>query len=132
MDNESRSFLKVLATVIFLIAMVVAGALAGCPSYNVYMARKSGEAILAEAQSSRLAKVAEAKARFESAQFDAQAEVVRAKGTKDANNIVISSFGSTEERLDYLRIQAMHDGMQKGTVIYVPTDNLIPTMKMNK
>jgi len=132
MDSGDRLLFKVFATVAFLIVMTITGGLVGCPSYNVYAARKSGEAVLAEAQSSRLAKVAEAKARFESAQFDAQAEVVRAKGTKDANNIVISSFGSTQERLDYLRIQAMHDGMQKGTVIYVPVNNLIPTMGMNK
>jgi multidrug efflux pump subunit AcrA (membrane-fusion protein) len=129
---NARLWLKIIFTMVFLVILVITGSLVGCPNYNVYTARKSGEAILAEAQSSRLAKVAEAKARFESAQFDAQAEVVRAKGTKDANNIVISSFGSTEERLDYLRIQAMHDGMQKGTVIYVPTNNLIPTISMNK
>lgn len=117
---------------VVLFVGTVGGGLYGCPQYNVYSARMSGEAVLAEAQSSRLSKVAEAKARFESAQYDAKAEVERAKGTKDANNIVISSFGSTEERLDYLRIEALSKGMKEGTVIYVPTNAVVPTIGVGK
>ncbi len=79
-----------------------------------------------------MAKVAEAKARFESAQYDAKAEVERAKGTKDANNIVISSFGSTEERLRYLQIQAFHENAKAGTIIYVPTDAILPMTEAGK
>lgn len=128
----SDSGIGVLAGLGVLVAVaLIGGGMAGCPEYNVYAARKSGEATLAEAQSSRMAKVSEAKARFESASYDAQAEVARAKGTRDANNIVISSFGSTEERLDYLRIQALTEGMKHGTVIYVPTSAVLPTMNVN-
>lgn len=127
--SEEGNVAAVVAGLVLLIGVGVGGALYGCPQYNVYAARKSGEAVLAEAQSSRLAKVAEAKARYESAQYDAQAEVARARGTKDANNIVISSFGSTDERLKYLQIEAMRDGMKQGTVIYVPTEGGLPLMK---
>lgn len=111
---------------------LIGGGLYGCPQYNVYSARMSGQAVLAEAQSSRLSKVAEAKARYESAQYDAKAEVARAQGTRDANNIVISSFGNVDERLDYLRIEALKEGMRQGTVIYVPTSSLVPTINVQK
>lgn len=115
-----------IAGCVLLFILTVAAGLAGCPQYNVYAARMSGEATLAEAQSSRMAKVAEARARAESAILDAQAEVSRARGTKDANNIVISSFGNTEERLKYLQIEAMREGMKQGTVIYIPTEAGLP------
>lgn len=116
------------AFVILFLSAVVGGGLYGCPQYQVYSARMSGEATLAEATSSRMAKVAEAKARFESASYDAQAEVARAKGTRDANNIVISSFGSADERMKYLQIEAMKDGMKAGTTIYVPTEAGLPML----
>lgn len=111
---------------------LIGGGLYGCPQYNVYSARMSGQAVLAEAQSSRLSKVAEAKARFESAQYDAQAEVARAEGTKKANDIVISSFGNVDERLKYLQIEALREGMKQGTVIYVPTSSVSPVINVEK
>ncbi len=129
--SESSGSMALAAFALLAAVGTIGGGMYGCPQYNVYSARMSGQAILAEAQSSRLSKVAEAKARFESATFDAQAEVARAKGTRDANNIVISSFGNTEERLDYLRIQALNEGMKQGTVIYVPTSAVLPTMNVN-
>jgi len=126
--SETGSAVMVILGGVVLLGATVSGALYGCPQYSVYSSRMSGEATLAEAQSSRMAKVAEAKARFESAQYDAKAEVARAQGTRDANNIVISSFGSTEERLRYLQIEAMKDGMKEGTVIYVPTEGGLPIL----
>ncbi len=130
--TEGRAIASIVLGVICLIGGTIGAGMYGCPQYNVYSARLSGEATLAEAQSSRMAKVAEARARFESAQFDAQAEVARAKGTRDANNIVISSFGNTEERLRYLQIEALREGMKQGTVIYVPTNSLQPVLPVQK
>ena len=67
MDTESRAWMKVIATVVFLIALVIGGGLWGCPAYNVYSQQMSGKAKLAEAQSSRQVAVLEARAKQESA-----------------------------------------------------------------
>lgn len=130
--NDTGNIVSLTLGVVALIGVTVGGGLYGCPQYNVYSSRLAGEAKLAEAQSSRMSKVAEAKARFESAQYDAQAEIARAKGTKEANNIVISSFGSTEERLKYLQIEALRESAKAGTVIYIPTESGMPILEAGK
>jgi regulator of protease activity HflC (stomatin/prohibitin superfamily) len=132
MDDDLRSIVSIGLGTFSLLTATIGGAMYGCPQYNVYSSRLSGQAKLAEAQSSRMAKVVEAKARLESARYDADAEIARAKGTKEANNIVISSFGSTDERLRYLQIEAMRDGMKAGTVIYVPTEGGLPVTEAGK
>ena len=126
MTPKNISVIAACATL--LLITTVGGGMYGCPQYQVYSARLSGQATLAEAQSSRLAAVIDAQAKYQSAVYEAQAEVARAKGTRDANNIVISSFGSTDERLKYLQIEAMRDGMKRGTVIYVPTEKGLPLL----
>ena len=123
MDDE-HNFLAIAGAGVILISVCAGGLLWGRPQYNVYSAKMDGQAELSQAVSTRQTKVLEAKARYESAKFDAMAEVERAKGTRDANNVVISSFGSTEERLRYLQIEALKDTQNR--VIYVPTEAMMP------
>jgi len=73
-----------LITITFIAILLMAG----CPQYNVYSARKDGEAILAHAQSSREVAVAEAKAKMESASLLAQADTIRAHGIAPSNKII--------------------------------------------
>lgn len=119
----------------FLLLILASGVLTlglwGCPQYNVYSARKEGEAILAHAQSSREVAVAEAKAKMESAELLAQAEVTRAKGVAQANTIIGESLKGNEAYLRYLWIQNLEQ--TKGAqVIYVPTEAGLPILEAGR
>lgn len=97
----------------------------GCPSYNVYSARKEGEAILAHAQSSREVAVAEAKAKMESSALLAQADTIRAHGVARSNVIIGTSLKNNKEYLQWLWI----DQIEKANVIYVPTETNLPILE---
>ena len=72
----------------WLIIVVLAGGLYGCPQYNVYSQRMEGEAQLAAADSTRRVAVLEAQAKLDAASKLADAEVARAKGVAHANQIM--------------------------------------------
>jgi hypothetical protein len=96
----------------------------GWPQYRVYQQRLSGEAALAEAQSSRQVTILEARAKKESAVALAEAEVIRAEGAAKANAILQNSLGGPEGYLRYLQIQALEGS--KASLIYVPTEAGLP------
>lgn len=118
------------AIIALLVVFVLSAGLYGCPDYNVYMSRKSGEAKLAEAESSRQVAVREAQAKYDSASLLAKAEIERAKGVAEANKIIGDSLKGNEDYLRYLWI----DGLQtKGNeVIYIPTEAGIPILEAGK
>jgi regulator of protease activity HflC (stomatin/prohibitin superfamily) len=94
------------------------------PQYRVYSQRLSGEAALAEAQSSRQVAILEARAKKESAIQLAEAEVIRARGAAQANAILQNSLGGPEGYLRYLQIQALESS--RASLIYVPTEAGLP------
>lgn len=96
----------------------------GYPQYRVYSQRLSGEAALAEAQSSRQVAILEARAKKESAIALAEAEVIRARGAAQANAILQNSLGGPEGYLRYLQIQALESS--RASLIYVPTEAGLP------
>jgi regulator of protease activity HflC (stomatin/prohibitin superfamily) len=100
------------------------------PQYRVYQQRLSGEAALAEAQSSRQVAILEARARKESAISLAEAEVIRAEGAAKANQILQNSLGGPEGYLRYLQIQALEDS--KASLIYVPTEAGLPVTEAKR
>jgi len=100
------------------------------PQYRVYSQRLSGEAALAEAQSSRQVAILEARAKKESAIALAQAEVIRADGAAKANRILQNSLGGPEGYLRYLQIQALEGS--KATLIYVPTEAGLPVTEARR
>lgn len=104
--------------------------LLGYPQYRVYSQRLSGEAALAEAQSSRQVAILEARAKKESAIALAEAEVIRAKGAAQANKILQDSLGGPEGYLRYLQIQALEDS--KASLIYVPTEAGLPVTEARR
>lgn len=131
MSNDSGEALYSLGLAgmgIFLLIIVVAGGMWGCPKYNVYSQRMEGQAILAHAQSSREVAVAEAKAKMESADLLAQAEVSRAKGVAQANEIIGKSLQGNEAYLRYLWINNLENA-KDGQVIYVPTEAGLPILE---
>lgn len=102
-----------------------------CPQYNVYSARKEGEAVLAHAQSSREVAVAEAKAKMESAALLAQADTIRAHGIATSNRIIGLSLQDNPAYLQWLWIDQLKD--TKDQVIYVPSSTMgLPILEANR
>ena len=109
----------VLGTALSWVAIfVIAGGMYGCPKYRVWQQGLAGEAKLRESQSSRKVRVEEAKARLESAKFESQAEIERAKGVAEANRIIGDSLKGNDAYLRYLWIQGLQDGSSE--TIYIP------------
>ncbi len=126
MDNPLPTVLLVIVTLILLCA----GAMFGLPHYNVYSQRLAGEAMLAHAQASKEVAVAEAKAKMESASLLAEAEVARAKGVAQANQIIGESLQHNEAYLRYLWINNIESN--NPTVIYVPTEANLPILEASR
>ena len=115
--------------VFVLIGLIVLG-MWGCPQYNVYSARKEGEAVLAHAQSSREVAVAEAKAKMESAALLAQADTIRAHGIAESNQIIGKSLENNPLYLQWLWIDNLKD--TKNQIIYLPNNGELPFTEANR
>ena len=96
------------------------------PLYNVWSKELAGKAQLKEAEWNRQIAVQEAQARKESAILDAQAEIERAKGVREANEIIAGSLKGNEEYLRYLWIDRVAGSEN---VIYVPTEASLPILE---
>ena len=105
----------------------------GCPQYNVYSANLSGQAVLAEAESSRKVAIESAKAQEEAAKHLAAAEIERARGVAEANKIIGSSLEGNEAYLRWLFIDRL-DNVEKagGEVIYIPTEAGMPILEAGR
>jgi uncharacterized membrane protein YqiK len=89
-----------------------------------------GKAQLLQALNERKVAVETAKAKDESAKYEAQAEITRAKGVAEANRIIGDSLKSNEAYLRYLWIDKLNENNQN--VIYVPTEAGLPILEAGK
>jgi hypothetical protein len=89
-----------------------------------------GKAQLLQALNERKVAIETAKAKNESAQYEAQAEITRAKGVAEANRIIGDSLKSNEAYLRYLWIDKLNENNQN--VIYVPTEAGLPILEAGK
>lgn len=130
MENESKTLIKWSKIISLGLLFIVAGGMYGCPQYDVYSQRLSGEAELAKADSNRRIAITEAQAKLEAAKSLAGAEIERAKGVAQANAIIGDSLKGNEEYLRYLWI----DGIQhtKDQIIYVPTEANLPILEAGR
>lgn len=124
------SVAETVATGLAVVGIVIAASMAGCPSYNVYSSRMDGEAELAQANYSKQVTVQQAHAKMESAQYEAQAEIIRAGGVAKANKIIGDSLKNNEAYLRYLFVNNLAD--TKDQVIYVPTEAALPILEAGK
>ena len=105
------------------------------PQYNVWQQGLAGKAELQKAEYTRQVAVLEAKAKLDSAKELAAAEVERARGVAQANQIIGDSLKGNREYLQYLYITGLEEGSKQGnTTIYVPTEGgmPVPTLDMRK
>ena len=101
-----------------------------CAVEEVWRAQKAGEAELAQADQNRQIAVAQARAKAESAHFEADAEVTRATGVARANEIIGKSLQGNEAYLRYLWINGLEQN--KNAVIYVPTETNLPILEAGR
>lgn len=125
-----RDLILISVGCLILIGATIAAALWGAPQYRVYSARLAGEAALRESESSKKIAIEEARAKLESAQLLSQAEVERAKGVAEANQIIGESLKDNESYLRYLWIQNLENGDHD--VIYVPTEANLPVLEAGR
>jgi regulator of protease activity HflC (stomatin/prohibitin superfamily) len=134
MDSEDvRTVSGVVFLGIFVIAVLTGGIWGLCclgRVYDVWAQRKAGEAELAHAESNRQIKTLEAKASEESAKHLAQAEIIRARGVAEANQIIGNSLQGNEAYLKYLWIQGLQTNQMQ--VVYVPTEANLPILEAGK
>ena len=117
-----------------VILVVIVALLVGWPSYNVYAARKHGEAELARASQNRQVRVQEALAKYEAADYDAKAEIRRAQGVAAANKIIAESPGGPEGYLRWRYIEMLQETSAQGghQVIYIPTEAGLPILEAGR
>jgi regulator of protease activity HflC (stomatin/prohibitin superfamily) len=109
---------------------VVGSMMWGCPRYNVWQQGLKGQAELKRAEQNRKIKIEEAAALKESSSLLAEAEVERAKGVAEANEIIGESLKENEAYLRYLWINGLHDGSSE--VIYIPTEANLPILEATR
>jgi regulator of protease activity HflC (stomatin/prohibitin superfamily) len=110
-----------------LLVTILFGISWGYASYKVYLKELEGRAKLAEAEFEKRILVEDARAKRDSAKMMAEAEVERAKGVAQANEIIGESLNNNEAYLRYLWIQGLQDGNSE--VIYVPTEANLPILE---
>lgn len=118
-----------LGGIVFLMLLTTVG-MVGCPQYRVYSQRLEGEALLAHARSAKEVAVAEARAKMESADLLASADVKRAQGVAQANNIIGNSLKNNEAYLRYLWINQLDSN--NPTIVYVPTEAGLPILEAGR
>ena len=117
-------------TVAVILLFIILLGMWGCPKYQVYDKTLKGESELREAEWNRQIQIQEANAHKESAQSLAEAEVIRARGVAEANQIIGNSLKENEAYLRYLWIQGLQDGSSE--VIYIPTEANLPIMEATR
>lgn len=110
---------------ILIVVVLFGGFLWGIPNYKVYSRELNGKAQLKEAEWNRQIAVQEAEALKESAKLKAEAEVIRAGGIAEANEIIAESL--TDNYIKYKFVEGLNDGNTE--VIYVPTEANLPILE---
>jgi hypothetical protein len=110
---------------IVIVLLLLGGFLWGLPNYKVYARELNGKAQLKEAEWNKQIAIEEAAALKESAKLIAEAEVIRAQGIADANEIIAGSI--TDEYIRYKFVEGLNDGNTE--VIYVPTEANLPILE---
>ena len=129
MTADERSAVRNMIIVVLIFLGAVVLPMMTMPHYIVWQRGLRGMAHLREAEQSRQIKIVEATALQEASKHLAQAEVERAKGVAQANEIIGKSLAGNESYLRYLWIQNL-GGQHE--VIYVPTEANLPILEAGR
>lgn len=117
-----------------VVIVLLAGALVGLPTYNVYSKQMAGRAAYEQAVQDRRIRVLEAQAALDSARLTAQAEVERARGANEANRIMADALGGPEAYLRWSYINMLQEtaGKEGRQTIYIPTEAGMPILESGR
>lgn len=135
MNNNSDPFIG--ALVGFFVGTAVLGIIAmillWSPIVGPWSAERKGLAEFKRAEQSRQIKVEEARARKDAAAFLAEAEIIKAEGVAQANDIMAQSLGGPEGYLRWKYIEMLEEtGLDSNTVIYIPTEAGMPILEAGR
>lgn len=122
-----RTILWILGSIVLTIILIMGI----YPYYKVYVRKMEGEAELAHAEFSKRVAVETSKAKKDAALLEAEAEVIRARGVAQANEIIGQSLKDNTEYLKYLWITGIDHESAK-TIVYIPTEANIPILEANR
>lgn len=125
MDNEEKLVMWWIIGIVAFILLIITVSMIVAPKYKVWSQEMRGKADLAEAEWNRQIAVQEAQATMESSKLIAEAEVIRAYGIAEANEIISNSL--TTEYIKYKFVEGLNDGNTE--VIYVPTEANLPILE---
>ena len=129
-DSRVWKMIKRAAFVVALMTIVIVSAMmVGCPRYRVWQQGMAGQAELNRAEQNRQIKIAEAEAFRDASVLYAEAEVARAHGVAESNDIIAERLGGPEAYLRYLWIQQLDNA--KAT-IYIPTEANLPILEATR
>lgn len=129
-ENENKDIYLSGFVSLLLVILVISWFQFASPMICIWQERQAGKAELARAESNRQIKVCEAMAFKESAKSLADAEIIRARGVAEANQIIGKSLSENEQYLRYLWIQSLKDNHKE--VIYVPTEANLPILEAQR
>jgi regulator of protease activity HflC (stomatin/prohibitin superfamily) len=128
MYDHDKNFIITISIIVAV--FLIFGGLIGFPKYNVYRSEQRGVAALAEAEYSKKVAIEDARAKRDSATMLAEAEVERAKGVAQANEIIGMSLDGNEDYLRYLWVQTLQDS--SCDVVYIPTEANLPLLEATR
>lgn len=126
--KDARYSIIIRDSILGFLALTAAG-MYGCPQYNVWQQGLVGKAALERAIQDRQIAVQEAEAKRDAAHLLAAAEIERAKGVAQANQIIGGSLKDNEAYLRWLWIEGLKGESQ---VIYIPTEAGMPILEAGK
>jgi len=137
--HEAKVF-NMIAVSVGVVLLLAALNIAFGPRYKIWKQDLAGQANLRQQEWEKKIAIEEAKAFNESATLKAEAtikqetakaeaEVIRAKGVAQANEIIANSLKGNESYLRYLWIDKLSDNQN---VIYVPTEAGLPILEAGR
>jgi hypothetical protein len=121
---------RILSAIVLFCVTVVVVLMIALPQYGVWQKELRGKAMLREAEWQKRVLVEDAQAKMDAASLLASAEVERARGVAEANEIIGMSLRENEAYLRYLWINGLHDGSSE--IIYVPTEANLPILEATR
>lgn len=130
LDNEVKVAIKYGS---IAVSVVVGLMLLWTPLVGPWVEERKGLAEYLRAEQNRQIRIQEAKAKQESAEYLAQAEIIKARGVAEANDIMSKSLGGAEGYLRWKYIEMLEEtGQDNNTIVYIPTEGAMPILEAGR
>lgn len=128
--KDERFYTIVGVVFVFVLIML---ALFWSPVVGPWVAERKGLAEFRQAEQNRQIRIQEARSKKEAAEFLAEAEITKAGGVAEANNIMAKSLGGPEGYLRWKYIEMLEEtGQNSNTIVYIPTEAAMPVLEAGR